>query len=217
MALGSGIQWRDVGTSTEENEDVWIPTVCLNCGPSVQCPLLVHRVNGIVTRIKGNPEAPSNLGRICAKSQAMLSELYNPYRVRFPVKRTNPNKGANVDPGWVEISWEEALNTVASQVGAVIKDDPRKLVLMSGHVGPNLLRYFAASCGTPNSVSGGTATFCGGATSAVNSWVYGEQVTYPDMPRSRYVISFGATSIQVQKAPRPNCMTLWQVWIMACR
>ncbi len=204
LGLGSGVQWREVEASAEVKEDVWIPTVCMNCGPSAKCALLVHRVDGTVTRIKGNPASPSNLGRVCAKSQAMLSQLYNSYRVRFPVKRTNQIKGQNVDPGWMEISWEEALNTVASQVKAVTQDDPRKLVLMSGHLGPNLLRYFAACCGTPNAVSGGTATFCGGATSPLNQWVYGESITYPDMPRSKYIISFGAQNVQGSKGTPPQ-------------
>jgi anaerobic selenocysteine-containing dehydrogenase len=204
VALSSAVKWHAEASSPQPEEDVWVPTVCLNCGTHAKCALLAHRVNGTVTRIKGNPASPSNMGRICAKSQAMISELYNLYRIRFPVKRTNPIKGPNVDPGWMEISWDEALNTVASQVQAVIKDDPRKLVIMQGHLDTNLLSYFVEACGTPNRVMGGTSSFCGGGSSPVNAWVYGAAHTYPDMSRSKYVINLGAQPIQGAKGTPPQ-------------
>ena len=54
---------------------------------------------------------------------------YNPYRVKSPLKRTNPNKGLDQDPKWVEISWEEALSTIAKRLQKVRAEDPRKIVL----------------------------------------------------------------------------------------
>ena len=35
-------------------EDVWIPTACYACFNG--CSLRVHRVNGVVVEIEGNPE-----------------------------------------------------------------------------------------------------------------------------------------------------------------
>jgi anaerobic selenocysteine-containing dehydrogenase len=58
--------------------------------------------------------------------------LYNPYRVKGPLKRTNPEKGPNVDPGWVEITWDEALNTVAEKFKKIREEDPRKLLVWDG-------------------------------------------------------------------------------------
>ena len=180
-------------------EDRWIPTTCLSCAPHVKCGHLVHRVNGVALRIRGNPDAPFNQGKICARANAMISQLYSPYRVKFPVKRTNPQKGRGVDPKWVEISWEEAFATVANKLREVRGSDPRKLVLMPGHVGPNLLRPFAAAFGTPNVMFGGTAVFCGGGSSSIAAYLLGEGHGYPDIAYAKYVISFGAQSIQGAK------------------
>ena len=58
--------------------------------------------------------------------------LYNPYRVKTPLKRTNPNKGPDVDPKWVEITWDEALDTIASKIKKIRDEDPRKLVIWEG-------------------------------------------------------------------------------------
>ena len=95
-------------------EDQWIPTTCGLCY-SV-CALKVHRVNGTVVKIEGNPESATNRGRLCPRGVSGIMTLYNPDRVNVPLKRTNPEKGIDVDPGWVEITWEEALDTIAARL-----------------------------------------------------------------------------------------------------
>jgi len=80
-------------------EDVWIPSSCFMCFSN--CGILAHRVNGVVTKIEGNPEHPYNQGKSCARSQAGLMKLYNPWRIKSPLKRTNPEKGRDVDPARV--------------------------------------------------------------------------------------------------------------------
>ena len=37
-------------------EDVWIPSACAICFN--QCSIRVHRVNGVVVKIEGNPDSP---------------------------------------------------------------------------------------------------------------------------------------------------------------
>lgn len=46
------------------------------------------------------------------KGQATVRNLYSPERLNYPMKRIRP-KG-DTDPGWVRISWEEALTTIAA-------------------------------------------------------------------------------------------------------
>ena len=58
----------------------------------------------------------------------MSMRNYDPYRLKRPVKRTNPKKGPGEDPGWVEISWDEALDLVASKMKKMIEKDPREFV-----------------------------------------------------------------------------------------
>ena len=44
------------------------------------------------------------------------------------MKRTNPAKGRDIDPGWVEISWEEAYATVGDRLKKIQQTDPRKFL-----------------------------------------------------------------------------------------
>ena len=45
-----------------------------------------------------------------------MLRLYDPRRVKAPMVRTNPEKGPDVDPGWKEISWDEAMDLVESKL-----------------------------------------------------------------------------------------------------
>jgi anaerobic selenocysteine-containing dehydrogenase len=47
---------------------------------------------------------------MCGKGVSEIMNYYNPYRVKKPLVRTNPEKGLDVDLGWKEVSWEEALD-----------------------------------------------------------------------------------------------------------
>ena len=58
---------------------------------------------------------------------------YIPNRVRTPLRRTNPEKGLGIDPGWVPISWDEALDELEKKLTKVRKEDPRKLKVTSFH------------------------------------------------------------------------------------
>lgn len=96
----------------------------------------VYLRDGKVRYIEGNPESPLNRGKVCLRAFSSIMGLYNPYRVRAPMKRTNPRKGVDIDPGWVEISWEEALDTVAARLRRIRETDPRKLAVWWGFGAP---------------------------------------------------------------------------------
>ena len=112
--------------SISKNDDVWIPSVCRMCFNG--CGILVHRLNGVVTGIVGNPDSPINYGKLCPKGHAGIMMLYDPNRVTTPLRRRNPKKGLGEDPDWVPISWEEAIGEIGERLKKIIADDPEKSV-----------------------------------------------------------------------------------------
>ena len=185
--------------ASDIKEDVMIPTHCKGCAADNRCHLLVRRVNGMAVKVEGNPASPSNQGRNCAKASAALLTLYNPYRVRFPVKRTNPEKGRGVDPKWVEISWQEALETIAVKLKKVLAEDPRKFVFMTGHetsLNIEAADAFAHVCKTPNVIVGATSIGCGGSSSPLNVLVNGGWQARADMLYCKYFLNLGSNSQQ---------------------
>ena len=101
-------------TSSEVREDKWIPSACTICYGG--CSILGHRVNGTLIKIEGNPESPMGNGRLCAKGISGIMILYDPNRVNTPLRRTNPQKGIGIDPGWKPISWDEAMKETTARL-----------------------------------------------------------------------------------------------------
>jgi anaerobic selenocysteine-containing dehydrogenase len=128
-------------------------TACRMCGNKAWCTVIVSIRNGVVIGIEGDPSNPISQGKLCARGQAAIFNLYNPYRVLAPMKRTNPLKGLDQDPGWVEISWEEALSTVADRLRKIRQEDPRRFAHMWGFGGDWWIvqhEAFLPAFGTPN-------------------------------------------------------------------
>ena len=82
-----------------------IRTVCRACG-KMECGVWVTVKDGKAIRVEGDQSSFTSRGNCCTKSQSSIQACYHPDRLRYPMKRTNP-KGE--DPGWVRISWDEAM------------------------------------------------------------------------------------------------------------
>jgi phenylacetyl-CoA:acceptor oxidoreductase len=128
-----------------------VPVYCNQCvcGPDL---LKVEVEDGIALRVEPNfdvGEAHPGCGRVCVKAYGLVQKVYNPNRVKQPMKRTNPRKGRDEDPGFVPISWDEALDIVADRMNAIrakgLKDEsgyPRLAVSFGG--GGTPARYMGA-------------------------------------------------------------------------
>ena len=146
---------RSAAQPSPAEPEQWHYSYCRMC-MMPECSTLVRTQNGVVTHIKGDPKNPYNQGTLCPRGQGAIMNLYNPYRLKAPMKRTNPQKGLDVDPGWAEISWDEALDTIAKRLRKIKSEDPRKLVINSGFGSfPDSdlgWTIFSEAFGTPNSI-----------------------------------------------------------------
>jgi formate dehydrogenase alpha subunit len=90
---------------------VLVPTICPYCAAG--CGLFVAVEKERVTGIEYMPEHPASEGALCSKGNAALEVLYHEDRLRHPMKR----KG----DGWAQISWDEALDIIESNLGGVLR------------------------------------------------------------------------------------------------
>jgi phenylacetyl-CoA:acceptor oxidoreductase len=183
-----------------------VPTYCYQCvaGPDL---LNVVVEDGVAVKVEPNfdfkDQHPAG-GRPCVRAYGLVQKLYNPNRIKAPMRRTNPAKGRDQDPGWVEIGWDEALGLLAAKLEAI-----RAAGFVDGNGYPRLAVTFGA---------GGTApAYLGAFPAFLSAWggpldqgigsgqgmkcvhsehLYGEFwhrafTVAPDMPHTRYVLSFG--------------------------
>lgn len=176
-------------TRIKKGDDVWVPTVCAGCYNC--CGILVHRVNGKVVEVKGDPDAGNSKGYICAKGIVRALDVHHPARVTKPLKRTNPQKGIGVDPQWVEISWEEAMDTIVEELKRVRAEDPRKLILSHFDIpGYRLSGAFGKVFGTVN-MHWNRADYCGSASHPAWLITNGTLNSEVDFPRCKYTVLWG--------------------------
>jgi anaerobic selenocysteine-containing dehydrogenase len=173
-------------------QDAIVPSYCKMCiGPG--CGILAHVKDGVVVDVEGDPKHLANEGKLCPRGNSNIFNLYNPYRLKAPLKRTNPEKGLDVDPGWVEISWDEAMGTVKEKLQEVLQEDPRGLVF---HLGFGSMRddapmgrpVFPTAFGTPNEIesNGPLCPVHFGALAGFGSFTYSIDPT-----RTNYVVCIG--------------------------
>ena len=89
-----------------------VRSCCRGCG-KMECGVYVVVKDGRAIRVEGDEGSLQSMGNCCTKSQSSVQAAYHPDRLMYPMKRTNPKGSA--DPGWVRISWDEAIETVVSK------------------------------------------------------------------------------------------------------
>ena len=92
------------------------PSVCpLDCPD--QCGLLLHKKDGRILKIDGDPNHPVTKGHICNKVRNMTERIYDAKRLKYPLKRT----GKKGEGKFERISWQEALDEIASRWKELLK------------------------------------------------------------------------------------------------
>lgn len=116
VASGETLVDGDPASQGDAGEIKRIRSCCRGCG-KMECGVWVTVQNGRVIKTEGDQSSSQSSGNHCGKGQASLQAAYHPARIYHPVKRTNP-KGE--DPGWVRISWDEALETIGENFQQII-------------------------------------------------------------------------------------------------
>ncbi|MBW2038939.1 MAG: molybdopterin-dependent oxidoreductase [Deltaproteobacteria bacterium] len=212
-----------------------IYSVCAMCEGN--CGIRARIKDGWLVKIDGNPYHPNSrephlpfqtdskeaikvAGSTCVKGQSGIQTLYNPYRVKEPLKRVGP-RGSGI---WKAISWEQAVGEIVNggdlfgegtfeglrQIRDVHRplDKSRpefgpganRLILLSGRIdlgAKTFLNRFMNAYGSVNRIYGDETLWD-------SSRRTGFQLTFdqdhddlqPDVLNCRYLISFGSSPLE---------------------
>ena len=113
-------------SAAETTDTEWTGySICDSCNHMPMCGVKYDVRGNTVIRIHNWGEHPNHF--LCSKGLSTLQRLYNPNRLLYPMKRTNP-KGSK-DPGWVRIGWDEAIRTIAENLTRIKEKDGADKVL----------------------------------------------------------------------------------------
>jgi anaerobic selenocysteine-containing dehydrogenase len=131
---------------------------------------------GRFTRLDPDPSHPTGQA-ICAKGRAAPELVYHPERLTHPLRRTRP-KG-EPDPGWERISWEEALDLVATAMRRAAEQHGPQAVAFTASSpsttaiadSTGFIQRLANAFGTPNANI--TLDLCGWGRAFATRYTYG--------------------------------------------
>ncbi len=165
-------------------QDEWLPTACW-IGKQ-DCGMNVHIMDGRIVKFEGIERNPRNKGRLCVKGMAQVMSVYDPYRVKAPLKRTN----AKGEPGqWKEIGWDEALTELATRIKNL--DNPHKFVWQVGRskASPFYDQAFVNASGALKLHNGAQGSDAGNRACEYTIGMHG--VLHPDFRKCNYLLNWG--------------------------
>ncbi|HUH99333.1 MAG TPA: molybdopterin-dependent oxidoreductase [Anaerolineales bacterium] len=179
-------------------------TTCREC--SAGCGLVVRTMQGRAIKVEGNPNNPVNLGKTCARGQATLEGLYNPQRVRGPIKHARGQGLYGPDNQNIEsnMSWDEATQVVAD---ALSKHQPSEIAFLLGMAPDHLFDLvtdLTKAMGAPAPVRfSALGMFEARATllQAANDLLGQSRLPFFDIGNSDLVFSFGANFLETWLSP----------------
>jgi anaerobic selenocysteine-containing dehydrogenase len=138
-----------------EDPGKWVASTCQGC--TAWCPIQIFVQDGRAVKVRGNERSKANNGYCCVRGHLILQQIYDPDRIKVPMKRTNPKKGRGIDPKFVPISWDEAMDTVAEKIMELRRSgETHKLMVTRGrYTDHNAILYGALPriIGSPNNIS----------------------------------------------------------------
>ncbi|MBU4215374.1 MAG: molybdopterin-dependent oxidoreductase, partial [Actinobacteria bacterium] len=101
----------------------------VNCGS--RCPLNLVVSDGQIIRVDPEPTGDDQLGtqqiRACVRGRSIRHRIYNPDRLRYPMRRT----GARGEGKFERISWETAFTEIAERLKKVIDQYTNEAVYLN--------------------------------------------------------------------------------------
>ncbi|UCF57568.1 MAG: molybdopterin-dependent oxidoreductase, partial [Deltaproteobacteria bacterium] len=157
-------------------------------------------VVGLEGNIQGEDfsELSRNKGTVCLKAYGNIQKLYNPHRIKTPLKRTNPEKGRGIDPQWVEISWDEALTMVAEKLKKIRQDDTRKFFEIGGGRKPSLLgtwKPFLKAFGPRSNFGSGGGIHCRLSDHLFGTAIHAAYTCETDYSYCEYLLMIGVNTM----------------------
>jgi thiosulfate reductase/polysulfide reductase chain A len=189
LGVAGGAGAADQATGQEHT----LSSVCLQCPAG--CGIRVRVVDGRAVKIEGNPEHPINMGKLCPKGHVGLQMLYDPDRIKAPMKRV----GARGEGKWQQITWDEALDTVAARLrGLRDRGEAHRFVFMSGRnrgqMG-DMVGRFCEAVGSPNNV--GHSSICSDGSALAHYVTQGfKAYSGYDWDNTNYFLCFGAGYVE---------------------
>ncbi len=161
-------------------KEIWTRSTCFECAAC--CGIEVRKIDGRLVKVEGNPEHPMSQGGLCARGQAIPQAMYHPDRIQTPLEKKS-------DGRWTGLSWDDALDRVASSLSALGASTDIAFLsgAVTGHRREIVHRFLQAFGSTRHLVH--------------DPFPLHRPVNDVDIDNAGYVVSFGAELLESHVSP----------------
>ena len=168
-----------------------IHTYCAIC--TSRCGVIATVEDGKFTTVNADPDHPN--GCIFVKGTAAPEIVYSPDRLRQPMVRTRRKGDGN--PGWVEITWDQALTLAALRLNDIKANfGPEAVVLSRATTAGSAaidfdgwIQRLANAFGSPNLLT--SNHICTWNRRVGSKYTYGAGMPIPDFDHARCMLLWG--------------------------
>ena len=177
-----------------------IPSACWQCVS--RDGIICYVEDCRLVKIEGNPWLPRTNGKLCARGQAGINQVYNPDRLLHPLKRA----GKRGEGLWKRISWEEAVNELTAKLKEV-KDSghPEEIMFHYGRMKASSSKmikdYFLTALGT--GTVGNHTAICEGGKWSSQELVWGKHYDVNDVTNTNMILNFGCNVLEAHTSHIP--------------
>ncbi len=176
----------------------------VNCGS--RCPLRMTVVDGQITRVDPDSTGDDELGtqqlRACVRGRSIRQRIYSPERIKYPMKRVGKRGSGEFE----RISWDEALDTVATALRSTIDTYGNEAVYYnygSGSTGGNITKRgtWPRLLACLGGYLGQYGTYSTAQIQYATPYTYGTNVTgnsLPDAVNSKLVVFWGNNPLETR-------------------
>lgn len=166
-----------------------VKSACYSCNMCCEVLVFIDEATGEILRVEGDPESPISQGTLCTKGLAARDLVYNPGRLRYPLKRT----GERGEGKWERISWDEALDRIAG-----------KLLHYRQQDGPQGVAFLQGTIRGWSRVYSRLANAFGAVNHGAAGWA---QCLWPRLVDN--TVTFGANYTEVPDFENTRCVLVW--------
>ena len=158
-----------------------------------RCGVIATVEDGRLTQVNADPDHPN--GCVCVKGTAAPEIVYSPDRLQHPLVRTRAKGDAN--PGWVEITWEQALSLAALRLTDIKDNYGAEAVVFSrattaGSAAIDFdgwVQRLANAFGSPNLLT--SNHICTWNRRVGSKYTYGSGMPLPDFDNTQCMLIWG--------------------------
>ncbi|MFE4858544.1 molybdopterin-dependent oxidoreductase [Streptomyces sp. NPDC056670] len=159
-----------------------------------RCGAVFTVEDGRLTGVRPDPDHPTGAA-MCPKGRAAPEIAHSTRRLTTPLRRTNPK--TDPDPGWVQISWNEAMTEIAAKLAAIAAESGPEAVAFavatpSGTAVSDATEWierFVRHFGSPNTVY--SAEICNWHKDFAHAFTFGAPIPPPDYAHADLALLWG--------------------------